>query len=81
LDVGTVNFVTHQGSPMPILDAPLAALEQADECAPVASDASPTPIAARCRRCAAMLSSWVRQGFLRHGRASRWPARVLDPCP
>jgi hypothetical protein len=81
LDTGTVNFVTHQGSPMPVLDAPLAALEQADACTSVVSDASATPIVVRCRRCAAVLSPWVRQGFLRHGRASRWPARVIDPCP
>jgi hypothetical protein len=81
LDAGAVNFVTHQGSPLPVSDAPLAELEQADECASVVSDASRTPIVARCRRCAAVLSPWVRQGFLRHGRASRWPARVVDPCP
>jgi hypothetical protein len=81
LVAGTTNFVTHQGSPMPVSDAPLAALEQADACVPVVSDTSPTPIVARCRRCAAVLSPWVRQGFLRHGRASRWPARVVDPCP
>jgi hypothetical protein len=78
LDADAINFVTHQGSPMPLLDAPLAALEQADECANAVCD--DTPIVAHCRRCAAVLSPWVRQGFLRHG-SSRWPARVIDPCP
>jgi hypothetical protein len=80
LEAAASNIVTHQGSPMPVLDAPLAAPEQADACVPVASEVGPTPIA-RCWRCAAVLSPWVRQGFLRYGRASRWPARVIDPCP
>jgi hypothetical protein len=81
LDAAAANIVTHQGSLMPVLDAPLAAPEQANVCVPSVSDVSSTPIVARCRRCAAVLSPWVRQGFLRHGRASRWPARVIDPCP
>jgi hypothetical protein len=75
------NFVTHQGSPMPQLDAPLPSSEQASEREPVAASPTPSPIAAHCRRCAARLPPWVRQGFLRHGRACRWPARVVDPSP
>jgi hypothetical protein len=39
------------------------------------------PIVARCQRCAMALSPWTRQGFLRHGRVSRWPARVVEPSP
>jgi hypothetical protein len=80
LDGGAINFVTHQGSPMPAPDAPLAAQEQVDECTGVASDAGALPITAHCRRCTAPLSPWVRQGFLRHG-ARRWPARVSEPSP
>jgi hypothetical protein len=79
LDTAATNIVTHQGSPIPALGAPLAAPEQAHVRAPSVSDA--TPIAWRCRRCAAALSPWTRQGFLRHARASRWPARLIDPCP
>jgi len=79
LNTAATNIVTHQGSPIPALGAPLAAPEQAHVCAPSVSDA--TPIAWRCRRCAAALSPWTRQGFLRHARASRWPARLIDPCP
>jgi hypothetical protein len=86
LDAATTNIVTHQGSLMPVLDAPLVAPEQVNACAPCVPEAgaaasTTTPIVLRCRRCAAVLPPWVRQGFLRHGRASRWPARVIDPCP
>jgi len=80
LDGGATHFVTHQGSSPPATDAPLAAPEQAEECAGVMGEASPVPIAAQCRRCATALSPWVRQGFLRHGMR-RWPARVIDPSP
>lgn len=69
---GSTNFVTHQGSPIPAPDAPLPSGEQV---------ASPALIAPHCRRCATAPSPWTRIGFLRHGRVSRWPARVVDPCP
>jgi len=80
-DTSATNIVTRQGSPTPVPDAPLASSEQADECTSPVPHTSPSPIVARCRRCAAVLSPWVRQGFLRHGRTSGWPARVIDPCP
>ncbi|KQW60304.1 hypothetical protein [Variovorax sp. Root411] len=74
-----INFVTHQGSPVTALDAPLTPNEQAAEAVVVAK---PTSIAwALCRRCAAALSPWARLGFLRHGRGTRWPVRVVEPCP
>ena len=74
-----INFVTHQGSPVTALDAPLTPNEQAAE---VAVIARPTPISpARCRRCAVVLSPWARLGFLRHSRGARWPVRVVEPCP
>jgi hypothetical protein len=82
-DVDINNFVTHQGSATPGPDAPLPSCEQGAEPAPIEPVANAAPIspAARCRRCATVLSAWARQGFLRHGRASRWPARVVDPSP
>jgi hypothetical protein len=79
VDSAVINFVTHQGSPITALDAPLPLNEQAAEVCVVAK---PTPIApARCRRCAAALSPWARLGFLRHARGMRWPVRVVEPCP
>jgi hypothetical protein len=75
------NFVTHQGCPMPGSDASLPSCKQATEPAPVDAVANAAPVDARCRRCASVLSPWTRQGFLRHARASRWSARVVDPCP
>jgi hypothetical protein len=80
-DVDNSNFVTHQGCPMPGPDASLPSCEQASEPEPVDAVANAAPIAARCWRCATALSPWTRQGFLRHARAARWPARVVDPCP
>jgi hypothetical protein len=82
-DIDISNFVTHQGSAIPAPDAQLPSCEQATERAPVDTAASiaPTSMAARCRRCATSLSPWARQGFLRHGRVSRWPARVVEPSP
>jgi hypothetical protein len=74
------NFVTHQGSPAAGLGAPLPSCEQATEPGAINAVANAAPIAARCRRCASALSPWARQGFLRHARASRWPAGVVDPC-
>jgi hypothetical protein len=82
-DIDINNFVTHQGSANPYPDAPLPSCEQATQRVPVDATANvaPTSMAARCRRCASALSPWTRQGFLRHARASRWPARVVDHCP
>lgn len=77
LDGGVINFVTHQGSPMPAPDAPLI---PAAELAAAVPGALALPSAVRCRRCAALLPPWVRQGFLRHGMR-RWPARVVEPVP
>jgi hypothetical protein len=76
-DGGGVDFVTHQGSPTPPPDAPLP---PSDEPADAAIDAGTSPSTAQCRRCAAPLAPWVRQGFLRHGMR-RWPARVIEPGP
>lgn len=77
LDGGVINFVTHQGSPTPAADAPLPA---AAERAAAVTGVLTSPLAVRCRRCAASLPPWVRQGFLRHGMR-RWPSRVVDPGP
>ena len=77
LDGGLANFVTHQGWPTPAVDAPLT---PAEEHGAAVSGALPSASAVRCRRCAAPLGPWVRQGFLRHGMR-RWPARVIDPSP
>ena len=82
LDGGDANFVTHQGCPLPSLDAPLPPCKQASESEPVGAPAIAVQIpAAHCWRCAAALLPWVRQGFLRGGRTSRWPARMPEPCP
>ena len=78
LQAGHGNFVTHQGSATPAVDAPLAPDELAGDGAGDIGEASMPPL--RCSRCAAAQPSWVRQGFLRHGMR-RWPARVIDPCP
>ncbi len=78
-DDGGINFVTHQGSAAPPVNAPLPLAEQAGGGASEEIDAS-TPPTTHCRRCATALAPWVRQGFLRHGMR-RWPARVIDPCP
>jgi hypothetical protein len=76
------NFVTHQGCPVAALDAPLTPNEQVAELAVGNVIAKPTPISPpRCRRCAAALSPWARLGFLRHARGTRWPVRVVEPCP
>jgi hypothetical protein len=77
------NFVTHQGCPTPGPDAPLASCEQVTESVAIdaAAHVAPNSMTARCRRCASALAPWTRQGFLRHARASRWPARVIEPCP
>ena len=83
-DIDLSNFVTHQGSANPPPDAPLPSCEQVPERPPVdavANVALTLMAAARCRRCATSLSPWARQGFLRHGRVSRWPARVVEPSP
>ena len=83
LDGGVIDFVTHQGSPVPSGDAPLPL---ADEHASAKSDMSgavgalASPLVVRCRLCSAPLAPWVRQGFLRHGMR-RWPARVIEPGP
>jgi hypothetical protein len=71
------NFVTHQGSPTPPLDAPLPPI---DEHVDALIDTGASASTAQCRRCAAPLAPWVRQGFLRHGMR-RWPARVIEPSP
>jgi hypothetical protein len=77
LDGGLSNFVTHQGSPPPPPDAPLP---PSDERADAVIDTGTSLSTGQCRRCAAPLAPWVRQGFLRHGMR-RWPARVIDPGP
>jgi len=77
LDGGAINFVTHQGSATQPAGAPLAAERST---VAVCEANTPTTVTARCRRCAAPLSPWIRQGFLRHG-ARRWPPRVVDPSP
>jgi hypothetical protein len=74
---GVINFVTHQGSSTPALDAPLT---PGAELAAMVTGALTPPSAVRCRRCAAALPQWVRQGFLRHGMRP-WPARVIEPSP
>jgi hypothetical protein len=81
LNGDVANFVTHQGSAPLGADAPLASPEQAGEVAAAVGKAVTPPLSAHCRRCAAPLSPWIRQGFLRHGRGRRWPARVIDPSP
>jgi len=77
LDGGVINFVTHQGSSTPALDAPLTPTA---ELAAAVPGALTSPSAVRCRRCAALLPPWFRQSFLRHGMR-RWPARVVEPVP
>jgi hypothetical protein len=77
LDGGVTNFVTHQGWPSPAVDAPLT---PADEHGAAMTGAVTSASATQCRRCAAPLLPWVRQGFLRHGMRC-WPARVIDPSP
>ena len=77
-DATSANFVTHQGSPLTGADAPLPLCEQAAEAKPVDTV---TNVALICRRCAAALSPWARQGFLRHARAARWAGRVVEPSP
>jgi hypothetical protein len=81
LDGGVINFVTHQGSSTPALDAPLTPAAEL-VAAVTGALATPTTLssAVRCRRCAAPLPPWVRQSFLRHGMR-RWPARVVEPVP
>jgi hypothetical protein len=79
--------VTHQGSQAEVRPAPLAACtEDHTSALPAPCDKAPdvTPSAAlpsatppitppnwHCRRCAAPLPRWVRQGFLRRGRRDR----------
>jgi hypothetical protein len=77
VDGGVIEFVTHQGCPVPSADAPLPLT---DEHAAAVTGALASPLAVRCRRCSAPLAPWVRQGFLRHGMR-RWPARVIEPGP
>jgi hypothetical protein len=76
LEGGVINFVTHQGSPTPVPDAPLPLSDEHGGAVAGAVSLG----AVRCRRCAAPLSPWVRQGLLRHGRRC-WPARVIEPSP
>jgi hypothetical protein len=75
---GQAHFVTHQGW----LSLPPAAPPTVNEPGKAVSviAANAPPVGARCWRCAAPLSPWVRQGFVRHG-LRRWPARVVDPSP
>ena len=75
---GQAHFVTHQGWLSVSADAPLTVNEQDHTVSVTTADAC--PVGARCRRCAAPVSPWVRQGFVRHG-LQRWPARVVDPSP
>jgi hypothetical protein len=78
---GAIDFVTHQGSPTAPEDAPLLpGAQPAAGLAAALSGAVTSAGAARCRRCAALLPPWVRQGFVRHGMR-RWPARVLERDP
>ena len=73
--------MTHQGSSTPAPGAPLNPAAELAAAAPGAlASATTLSSAARCRRCAAPLPPWVRQGFLRHGMR-RWPARVVEPVP
>jgi hypothetical protein len=75
---GPAHFVTHQGWQAKVPAAPLTVSEPGHAASVIALDAP--MLGARCRRCAAPLSPWVRQGFVRHGQR-RWPARVVDPSP
>ena len=76
--VAGANIVTHQGCPGGPADAPLIAWTR--DRAEVSLPCDPTRSATQgveciagptCRRCGAALTSWVRQGFLRHSRAVR----------
>jgi hypothetical protein len=76
--------VTHQGSQAAVRTAPLAACtdnltrmpqvpcnKAPDATPPLTSTITTPPVTTpnwHCRRCAAPLSHWVRQGFLRRGR-------------
>ena len=83
-NASSANFVTHQGSPLTDADAPLPPCEQAAQPKPAAEPKpadTVTDVALICRRCAAALSPWARQGFLRHARGARWAARVVEPSP
>ncbi|MBA4262899.1 MAG: hypothetical protein C0443_13005 [Comamonadaceae bacterium] len=75
---GQAHFVTHQGWLSVPPAAPLTVNEPDNTVSVTAADVP--LVGARCRRCAAPLSPWVRQGFVRHG-LRRWPARVVDPSP
>jgi hypothetical protein len=75
---GQAHFVTHQGWLSLPPAAPLTVNEPDKAVSVIAANAP--PVGARCWRCAAPLSPWVRQGFVRHG-LRRWPARVVDPSP
>ena len=65
--------MTHQGCPAGVADAALAAWTQDNatvtaspgDAAP-AQDCDSTDPPRPCHRCAAPLSLWVRQGFVRH---------------
>jgi hypothetical protein len=87
--------VTHQGSQAGVRAAPLSACnEDRTDTQPVPRDEAPdvTPTAAprittptttpiwHCRRCAAPLSHWVRQGFLRRGRDHAPPSLARWWC-
>ena len=75
------EIVTHQGSVQPTGDAPLAACdtEPSDCLTPTIQSDVDAPW--RCRRCSKVLSSWVRQGFLRHAVAPRRPVARHDHSP
>ena len=92
---GLQQNVTHQGCPPVAATAPLAAWTHHTTSAPEpAHTAATTPIAAGpmtatatpaapwlCRRCAAQLPGWVRQGFVRHGPRPSRPRWRHDHSP
>ena len=75
------NIVTHQGSPNPVADAPLAVCPS-DDAEPKLTEGLSDPGIGHCRRCAAALQPWLRQGFLRRApSAGRHLVRSHDHSP
>jgi hypothetical protein len=89
---GGEQNVTHQGSQPTVAAAPLAAwTHDTASIGPEATAAALTPAPAPqqpvsaalwyCRRCAAPQPTWLRQGFLRHGRHGTPAGRRHDAGP